>query len=461
MLKQLILLFNLISFIIITAILPADIKIDTKLPTDATFVIDSAHIIEVTISKGNIFGFAKFQHNVPDGFAAHPVETADASFTFADGKVKFIWMAIPEQNDVKISYALVASDGAAPDGVIGGKFSYLEDNERKSYDIPDIPVKVISDEPVVEKIPAMANASRSVTDLGGNEYEVTLTIVKQGIEGFGKLEEYLPEGSEAEVLENNKAVFSQVDEKAKFVWMAVPEEEEVKVSYKVKSDSDISETLTAMQGNFSYLDDNETKTVAILGGAPVEEAAIAQVEEEVPVEEPEVDTPEPEDIAESIDEQPQDVAESPMDDPNLNEEPAVEEEVAEVVVKDKAEKLNGDTRSDESETTASTSKTPPVVPNPDNGVRYKVQIVAGHKVVSKAYISKTYSFKEPFSIENHEGWVKYITGSYDVYKSARDKREALVSANHQFPGPFVTAYNGDERITVQEALMISNQKWYK
>ena len=44
-----------------------------------------------------------------------------------------------------------------------------------------------------------------------------------------------------------------------------------------------------------------------------------------------------------------------------------------------------------------------------------------------------------------------------VHKKARNKRESLGS--YKFPGPFVTAYNNGDRITVQEALMITKQDW--
>ena len=44
-----------------------------------------------------------------------------------------------------------------------------------------------------------------------------------------------------------------------------------------------------------------------------------------------------------------------------------------------------------------------------------------------------------------------------AYKKARNKRESLGS--YKFPGPFVTAYNNGDRITVQEALMITKQDW--
>ena len=63
------------------------------------------------------------------------------------------------------------------------------------------------------------------------------------------------------------------------------------------------------------------------------------------------------------------------------------------------------------------------------------------------------------SIERHEGWIKYVTGKHSDYRSAHDQRDGFVRAGHNFRGPFVTAYNNGDRITVQEALMITHQKW--
>ena len=98
--------------------------------------------------------------------------------------------------------------------------------------------------------------------------------------------------------------------------------------------------------------------------------------------------------------------------------------------------------------------------SPNNGITYKVQILAGKNVVNTAYFTKNHHYEKAFDIENHEGWVKYTSGSFDAYKIARNQREDL-NSNYVFPGPFVTAYNNGQRITVQEALMVSNQKWYK
>jgi hypothetical protein len=108
-----------------------------------------------------------------------------------------------------------------------------------------------------------------------------------------------------------------------------------------------------------------------------------------------------------------------------------------------------------------TEKPVNTVPSAEKGITYKVQILAAHRVVDKSYLKRKFSFEEDYNIENHNGWIKYTTGMYTQYKDARDARVKITSASSKLPGPFVTAYNDGERITVQEALLVSKQLWYK
>jgi hypothetical protein len=81
--------------------------------------------------------------------------------------------------------------------------------------------------------------------------------------------------------------------------------------------------------------------------------------------------------------------------------------------------------------------------------------------VGKAYFVARHKYNGDFQLERHQGWIKYVTGGYTTYKEARDQRVAYLQGGHDFPGPFVTAYNNGERITVQEALMITKQQWFQ
>ncbi len=110
---------------------------------------------------------------------------------------------------------------------------------------------------------------------------------------------------------------------------------------------------------------------------------------------------------------------------------------------------NSSNDDDDETTTVSTASS--------NGIKYRVQIIAAHNTVSRRYVKKAFGYSGPVNIDNHEGWVKYTTNGYGSYDEARKNRNKL--NKYDFDGPFVTAYNKGERITVQEALMISNQSW--
>jgi hypothetical protein len=87
-----------------------------------------------------------------------------------------------------------------------------------------------------------------------------------------------------------------------------------------------------------------------------------------------------------------------------------------------------------------------------------VQVGAFRKEVNVAALAAKYSLNG-VNTEMHEGYTKCIVGKHDEYRSARDAREGIRSKGVN--DAFVTAYNSGRRITVQEALMITSQKWFR
>lgn len=435
MVKQFILLIQLIGVFFYQLVLTGDVTISQNIP--ATIQPETEVVVEVKVNKSDASGFAKVQQDIPEGFSAEALETKGATFSFKENRVKFIWMALPSEEEFTITYKLKPLAGTTGDFSIGGKFSFIADSERQNVVIPTANFKVSEDaivadvvteedpvdedatgeETIDEEVAQVeVTANRKIEKTGEGKYKVTLAINKKGIEGFAKVSEQIPMGFKATEDNSNGGVFSYKEGVAKVLWMATPKGEII-LTYNL-------ETTTAEDGNynitgdFAYLEDDVTQK-KIIDKSEFEHTGAIVEEEILAVEE----TPETEVIE---------------DDPVV--EPVVEDDP---IVENTSTNREADITS---------------VPAPETAVAYKVQVGAGHQTVAANYFAAKFSLQDNVSTENHEGWIKYLVGSFTEYKAARDKRNKV---RNNVKTAFVTAYNSGQRITVQEALMISNQKWYK
>jgi hypothetical protein len=464
MAQQIVLLVNLIGLLLIE-LFSADLRIVQNVPS--TMAAGSEVRVTITVNKGSLTGFAKLQLDLPPGMTATAIETKGASFTFADQKAKFIWMALPSSPTFKLSYTLSASPQASGNLPIMGRFSYIEDNERKTFDLPTTTVHVtggvvapvaevtITDDMVGDELVSAASGApvgtvpvavidradgiapmqgqggvsctRTITPVTEKEFIVEVTVKKGSLRGFGKVQETIPAGFTAAEKSNDEAIFTLQDRMVKFVWLNMPAKETVKVSYKLLA-NDNPDGEYRIDGEFGYLLNEETQK-AVTGtskffiGPKAMEALRTEVAE-VPVPTP---------------------AAPKTADPEVVDLPVVTTTPEPVATEEPARTQRASTGS--------------VTSAPEKGVTYKVQVMAAHREVGRSYFVRHFNYSGPFSIERHEGWIKYVTGSFTEYKAARDQRVAYVQAGHNFPGPFVTAYNNGTRITVQEALLLTSQQW--
>jgi cell division protein FtsN len=95
----------------------------------------------------------------------------------------------------------------------------------------------------------------------------------------------------------------------------------------------------------------------------------------------------------------------------------------------------------------------------NTSVNFQVQVGAFKNNISTEKIASIYNINDNIRTDMHEGLTKFLIGNYDDYKGARDKRENI--KNKGVSGAFVAAYNSGKRITIQEALMITSQKWLR
>ena len=454
----LLILVDLIGVFLIELLFLGDLRITQELP--ATVLPGSETKVTVNVEKGDLSGFAKLQIDLPAGFTCTAIETKGASFTFSDQKAKFIWMSLPTQPSFKVSYNLVADAAANGQLPVNGRFSYILDNERRTYDLATSTVTVMGDPAVALEVPPTpvmdnsndvvsaaggapvttpavvpmvlptqgqggVSAKRTVTLVSASEVLVELHVKKGDIRGFGKLQESIPAGFTAIEKASAQAIFTAQDRIVKFVWLNLPADQEMKVAYKLRANG-LPDAEYTVSGEFGYLLNDETQRIDV-GSNSFTIGDMAYM---------------------ALQQQEANISPTDAQDPSLN-------------LKEKPVDTN---MASDPATIAPTKEAATVavskgVPAPETGISYKVQISAAHREVGKPYFAQRHRFHGDFTIERHEGWIKYTTGRFAQYREARDQRMAFLAAGHAFPGPFVTAYNNGERITVQEALMLSSQKW--
>lgn len=384
------------------------------------------YTVSFTVKKSNIQGFAKIQQTLPQGFVAvDPIETKGATFSFKDSKVKFIWMSLPSEDEFTVSYKLKVEETATGNHNIEGRFAFIENNERQNYTIAPVSVNVSTEEVASndnnssaneepqEPEPPVEEPEVKVTRIvepqpEKNEFVVTINVNKSTISGFAKVEDMVPAGFVAQEIENKGSMFTFKENKVKFLWMALPADESFDISYKLVAGDKVIPGKQRLSGKFNYVFNEETKEVAVPGSSIEVEAPATEVADN------------------STDNNAEENPENPEEENNSNNQGGNDQ----------------------------VTSTPP----PETNVAYKVQVCASHRTVNGNYFRNKYGLSDKVSTEFHEGWTKYVIGQFGVYKEARDKRNKVWN-NNKINDAFVTAYNSGKRITVQEALMISKQKW--
>lgn len=483
MLKYAALLFNSLALLIYQFFFADPITITQNIPSSVK--AGSEFVVELTIKKGTTSGFAKLQQDLPEGFTGiDKNENNGGTLKFSEQAVKIIWMSLPSDPEFKIRYVVKVAEGISGEKQIGGKFSYVSDNVKQTVEISPATINIIGDAPAVAKkeepvttqptttsqttetpavqtpvtnltgTPTVANlsgneglsvsCSRKIPLSPGNEFTVELNINKGNLSGFAKLLETLPAGFTAVAGETKGATFTFTDQKVKFVWVSMPSEPEFKVSYKVSSA--IDPVNQPVDGIFSYIESDETKKytipTTIIGteSTATPPAVAANITPEKK-EEPKVETPTtPAETTTTTPTTPV-VADNTVK-PTETTTPVSGVTTTPVTPSDNTKVLSAST-----------------VPVPQGDVNYRVQIAALHKAVEANTLATRYNLYEPVITEMAQGFTKYTIGSHKEYKSAHDARDII--KNKGVVGPFVTAYNSGKRITVQEALMITSQKWFR
>jgi hypothetical protein len=301
---------------------------------------------------------------------------------------------------------------------------------------------------------------------GKNEYLITLLINKENLKKFAKIEEEIPVGYTAISVDNKNGVFTFRDRKVKYLWMNLPQEPYFTVSYKLIPVN--GETNPMIKGSFSYMDDDKSLSVPIIEKnidlanlTPELVKSILQAQPAVVVNTSNNNI----------------VADNPIPDTNINtpiQQPVKtiaqnQQPVKTIAQNQQPVKTIADTQPTKTQTiepkvitqtTVTTTTDNADILEPSSGISYRIQIAAGHKPINVKRYFRKYKLSNEVFKEQHDGWIKYSLGTFALYKDARDYRIHIWNTT-PITDAFVSAYNDGKRITVQEALMVANQKWYK
>jgi hypothetical protein len=459
MYRVFVLIINIVVTLTVGSIFQSGVTLSIEVPAEVT--AGTEFEVHVAIQKGQLESFSRLQQSFPSGLTASAYLSSNADFSSEPKKVRLIWLRLPQENELTLAYKIKVDERLKGTFTIKGLFSYIDNNERKSIsaesaqisiqpsknidpslvvDINDFEQKVI---PYIS--PAVASAQvacirqKPVSDGTDGTYIVNILVNKATKNKFAKIEETIPAGYKAVSVNPKEAIFTYKNSRAKFLWMNLPSDPYFIVSYKLVPVESKRSTPQPV-GKFSYLEDEKTFSIDIqqtdkdIASLTTEEVGnlitLASTGQLLTLNEQNIET------KETATDENQSLANS------ANQKKKAR----------RASKERGLVKEPKSNL--------PYLLEPDSGIYFRVQIAAGHKPIAIERYFKKYSLDKEVRKEYHEGWFKYSIGSFPVYREARDYRVHIWNTTI-LGDAFVSAYNNGKRITVQEALMVANQKWYK
>ncbi len=435
-------------------------NVSVKMDVPAQVNAGSEFEVRITLNKGDLDGFSRFQQNIPAGLSAVSDQSSNADFTFTDKRVRLIWLRVPKNEEITVSYRVKVDERLKGDFTLSGKFSYIDNNERKFIDINAVTVSILPSPKVdpslivdindYEKMYAPVNVpngseNRNITVIRqkpypgkDGEYIVNLLVNKESTRNFAKIEEDVPDGYIAVALDPKDAIFTFKSQKVKFLWMNLPLDPYFMVSYRLIPRNKAKLSEPAVQGAFSYLVDDRSISVPVnerdvqlasLSENDVREL-VAQIRTE-PAPEPYGQLAMGTELTAGVEKQGNDAAKT-GNKSSRRKPPHFRNETKEMTM----------------------------LLEQEQGVYYRIQLAAGHNPVNINRYFKRMKIEKQVRIERLNGWQKYSVGSFPVYKEARDYRIHIWNTT-PVKDAFVTAYNNGQRITVQEALMVTEQHWFQ
>jgi hypothetical protein len=407
--------------------------------------------VTVNIQKGALTDYSRFSQDLPLGLSAANVSSPNADFSFDNQRIRIIWLKLPDNPQVSVSYSVQVNERLKGNFTLGGVFAYVVDDERRFLNVPETPEITIvpsstvdpdfivdikdfrgdtsapSTEDPQDKAFAMVIRQKPIL-LPSGAYLVRLLVNNPTGSKYAKIEETLPPGYIFEKVESQGGIESYAASTVKFIWMKLPESSEFVVEYRLvpkqneaQGEMNINGMMTYTSGNdnklvevkqmdvpLEVLSQAEKRNLLLTGEAPGSAEQTAQVSQET--------------VTQQTVTQP--------DEDVTRQEQRTEPDVTRPVA------VAGG---------SSVMDTP--VLEAENGVYFRVQVAATAEATDARAFFREAGVDRDVFVERQGGFYKYTVGSFRSYGDAvtyRDRVENLPDVE----GSFVVAYRDGVRVPV-------------
>lgn len=416
-------------------------------------------IAEVVINKGSVNGFAKLQIEAGQGLTIEEQDNKGATFSFSGNTAKWIWTALPMEAEFKVKFKVTTNASASGTTSIAGKFSYILNNNKQ---VAEIPAKTIT----------IGNATSVAATQETTTPTATTTATETNSIYPGNADNTPTTGIAVNTSTNvNISVTTNTTTEQKNISPSTETPPKTEISQNTTTNVNLNRTIQNIAANNWLIkitiNKGDLKGFARYGDV-LPPGLSAKAEEK-------------------------DGSSFFVDGNSIKFVWSSLPEKETLVISYRltgnitsAVTLNGEFSYTEnnqvmSKTLPPESIQPPVAVNQNNNnntpsvpvtenvaqtsvqskqttVFFSVQLGAFLKSpVGANYFTRKYNIPN-VRMENHESYKKFYSGDFEEYKGARDYREEIKQKGIQ--DAFVIAHKNNVRITVQEALMITNQKWY-
>ncbi len=395
--------------------------------------------VTVTIDKGALRDYSRFSQDLPLGLSAENLNSPNADFSFDNQRIRIIWLKLPEDPKVQVSYNVFIDKRLKGTFELGGVFAFVVSEERKFINVEiSHPVKIIPNAdmdpaqlvdikvfkggvatPVVgaaEK-EAFAMVIRQVPVLeSSGAYLVKLLVKNPQGSKYAKVEESIPAGYMFESVDSHDGIESFSASTVKFIWMKLPGESEFEVSYRLVPKRDETQGEMSIDGKLTYSDGNENKVV-LVKQLEVDLAALSSVQKK-------------------------ELLLSGVLPSGATKPVAIVESKPAPVKAQPAEKKPAPVKAQPAGVSSAVILNTRVLAA-GSGVYYRVQLAAYSEAVDGHNMYRGVS--EEVFVEKHSSYYKYTSGSFTTYEQAalyKDKLNRLPAIS----GAFVVKYQNGKRV---------------